>query len=459
MTCIADLPACPQEASALRRRARAWNAAVTLLCVASALISGAARGATVPGPDTVGVRVEAGAGTDITNELYYEDAFIDTTFLGRQRVNTPETRYAGMLYTAVQGTRGERRAAYQLQNELSIGDKVQRDALNMSWRDDLAPGWRAVLNPSLEWRHDRTFERDQEEWRGSVRGRVRRSFADDATIAELGAGGDFVRTSGQGSEFLLDRNAARVSIALDHLGLLGDEWRLGYGLTARVFPDSSMRDHLEHGWEGRWRHAFAAGHSLTLETNGLRRQTTRIVPTSRDNYWEESACIDGEWRATEWWSARLRLEGEALQYDLEDSTVFFDYQIARAGLGPRYESEGRWSLSAGPRAEILSSRLNPSESYREVGGAVEFEVLGSRALWSVTPAAGWRAYDQSPTAAASVSLHSSYAFYELDLLADQALVDRLRVRVSTSLRYELHTDASQDAGSIYLSMQLRWIAR
>ncbi|MEK7824556.1 MAG: hypothetical protein AAB290_05915 [Candidatus Eisenbacteria bacterium] len=441
------------------RRERAQTPCATLVGAALLLAAGVARGAGAPGPDTIGVRIETGAGTDITNEQYYEDAFIDTTFLGRHRVNTPETRYAGVLYAVVQGTRGERRAAYQFQNELSIGDKVQRDALSMSWRDDLAPGWRTVLNPSIEWRHDRTFDRDQEEWRGSVRGRLRRSFAEDATTAELGVVGDFVRTSGEGSEFLLDRNAGRASIALDHLGLPGDEWRLGYGLATRVFPDSSVRDHLEHGWQGRWRHAFVAGHALTLETSGLRRQTRRIANNSRDNFWDEFATLEADWRAAARWALRLRLEGEALQYDLQDSTIFFDYQIARARLGLRYESQGHWSLSAGPRGEILASRLNPGEGYREIGGAVEFEVLGSRALWSVTPAAGWRAYDQVPDTGSSVSLHSSYAFYELDAFVDQALLDRLRLRALTSLRYELHTDPSQDAGSLYLSMQLRWLAR
>ena len=47
---------------------------------------------------------------------------------------------------------------------------------------------------------------------------------------------------------------------------------------------------------------------------------------------------------------------------------------------------------------------------------------------------------------------------ELDAFVDQPLLDRLRLRVLTSLRYEFHTDAAQDAGSIYLSMQLRWLA-
>jgi hypothetical protein len=329
----------------------------------------------------------------------------------------------------------------------------------MSWHDDLAPGWRVALNPSFEWRHDRTFGRDQEELRGSGSGRLRRSFAEAATTAELGIGGDFVRTSGLGSEFLLDRNAGRASIALDHLGLLGDEWRLLYGVATRVFPDSSLRDHLEHGWEGRWRHAFIAGHSLTLETSGVRRQTRRNANNSRDNFWDEFATLEGDWCTAARWALRLRLDGEALQYDLQDSTIFFDYQIARARLGLRYESERHWSLSAGPRGEVLASRLNPGEGYREIGGAVDFEVLGSRALWSVTPAGGWRAYAQAPDAGSSLSLHSSYAFYGLEAFVDQALLDRLRLRALTSLRYEFHTDPSQDAGSIYLSMQLRWSAR
>lgn len=443
-----------RDAPTLGRGVPSLNRAVALACIAVALATGPAHASSLPGPDTLGVRLETGAGTDITNEQYYEDAFVDTTFLGRQRVSTPETRYAGFVTTSLMGTRGERRAAYQVFNELSLGDKVQRDALSMSWRDNVTPDWRVVLNPSLSWRHDQTFGRDQDEWRGSFRGRLRRSFDDDATSAELGMGGDVLRTHGEGSQFLLDRNAAVASFALDHLALLGDDWRLGYGLAWRVFPDSSVRDHLENAWEGRWHHPFLAGHSLTLETSGTRRQTVRIVSDSRDNYWEELASAEGDARLADRWVVRMRLEGEARQYDVQDSTVYFDYQILRGRLEPRFENGGRWSLSAGPRAEILRSPLSPDESYDEIGGAVEFELLGSGALWSLTPAAGWRAYDASP-----LSLHSSYAFYELDAFIDQALVTRIRVRLLTSLRLERHTDSAEDAASIYLSMQLRWLAR
>jgi hypothetical protein len=417
----------------------------------------ASRAESLPGPDTVSVRFETGASVDFTNELYYEDAYIDTTFLGRRLVDTPEPRYAGVLYAAILGTHGDRRAAWQIQNELSLGDKVQRDALGMSWRDDFAPDWRLVLNPSLEWRHDRSFDRDQEEWRGSFRGRLRRSFSEETNAVEMGLLADLVRSSGIGSEFLLDRNALRGSLVLDHLGLLGDEWRLGYSLATRVFPDSTTRDHLEHGGEGRWRRMFGGGHVITVEATGRRRQTHRVVTITRDNYWEETAFLEGDWRASDRWGVKTRLEGEALQYDVEEPDVYFDYQVARARLGLRYESGANWTLTVGPRGERLTAPLNPDEAYREIAGAVEFEILGRRSMWNVAPVAGWRDYDTAASGGIASGLHSSYAFYELDAFVDQPLVDHIRLRALTGLRYESHTDASQDAGSIHLSVQVRWV--
>lgn len=420
------------------------------------LAAGPARAEHVPGPDSTSVRFETGASADFTNELYYEDAYVDTTFLGRRLVDTPEPRYAGVLYALIQGTRGQRRATWQIQNELSLGDKVRRDALGISWRDDFAPDWRLVLNPALEWRHDRSFERDQEEWRGSFRGRLRRSFADETRAAELGVLADFVRSSGVGSEFLPDRNAVRGSVALEHLGLLGDEWRLGYSLATRVFPDSVTRDHLEHAGEGRFRRMFGGGHVVTVEATGRRRQTRLIVANSRDNYWEEAAMVEGDWRVSDRWGVRTRLDGEALQYDLEEPDLYFDYQVVRARLGLRYESDARWTLTVGPRGERLTAALSPDETYREIAGAAEFEMLGGRSLWNVAPAVGWRDYDAASDGAIAAGLHSSYAFYALDAFVDQPLGGHLRLRALTGLRYESHTDPSQDAGSIQLSLQIRW---
>jgi hypothetical protein len=419
----------------------------------------AARAQGPPDSDTVAVHIETGASAEYSNEMFYEDAYVDTTFLGRSLVETPEPRYAGMLYTLVQGTRGGRSSVYQIANELSLGDKIQREALGIDWRSQLGPDWRLAVHPAFEWRHDQSFERDQEQWNGSLGARLRRSFSDLATGLELGALADLARSRGEGSEFLPDRDALRGSLALDHIGLLGDEWRLAYSLATRVFPDSTTRDHYEHAWDGHWRRPIAGGHVLLLEATGRRRQTQRIVTTTRDNFWEEAGAVQGDFRTADRWGITARLEGEGLQYDRQEPEVYFDYRVARARAGLRYESPARWTLTAGPRAEVLSAALSPDEDYHELAGALELEVLGGHALWDVTPAAGWRAYTWSGRDAVAAGLHSSYAFVDLDAFVDQPLMDRLRLRGLAAVRYESHTDPSQNAVSVQLSAQVRWGAR
>jgi hypothetical protein len=197
---------------------------------------------------------------------------------------------------------------------------------------------------------------------------------------------------------------------------------------------------------------------LTIETLGRRRQTRRIVTDSRDNYWEESLSLEGDWRTGERWTLRTRLEGEALQYDLEEPDLYFDYQVARARLGLRYEGGTRWTVTAGPRGERLTSPLSPEEAYRELAGTAEFEWLGRRSMWSVAPSAGWRGYDTASEGGIASGYHSSYVFAELDAFVDQPLIERLRLRAISGLRYESHTDPSQDAASIHLSIQVRWVA-
>jgi len=40
-----------------------------------------------------------------------------------------------------------------------------------------------------------------------------------AVYTEQGLGGDFLRKGGRGADFILDRNAGSVSLALDHFRL------------------------------------------------------------------------------------------------------------------------------------------------------------------------------------------------------------------------------------------------
>lgn len=408
--------------------------------------------------DTSRWTLELGARADVTNESYYEDAFVDTTFLRRQLVNTPERRYAGVLVSTWNGTRGFRGSRYALLTELEAGDLLQRGFGSLQWKSKLGEDWSLHLDPSFEYRRDRTFDRDLDELRASLSSRLRREFLDGATGAELGLRGDLLRSSGEGSEFLLDRSGASVSGALDHLGLLGDDWRLGYSLTGRSFPDSSERNHLEHGWEGRahWVGADARS-SVTLETVATRRSTFEAASTSRDNYWSAEGDLDARVAGAGHWPITAGLGGELFHYDLEDSTLFFDYGILRARAALRWEPDGHWSLALGPRGEILDADLDPGERYQEIGAEFEAERLGAGSWWSVDLSSGWRDYDSTPAAGPHTPpLHSSFAFEELEVTADQPLNGRLKLRLLAVLRWEKHVDPTQDAGSVYLTSELRW---
>lgn len=403
--------------------------------------------------DTLALHAQLGASFDATNETYYQDAFIDTTFLGRQRVGTPETRSAAVFAARMAGTRDQRSAQYRAQTEISLGDRLEREFGTAFWRH-LGDDWTWTLEPALEHRRDRTFDRDLDEWRGTFGSRARRALTDESTTGELGARAEFLRSTGTGSEFQPDRNGALLSAAAEHLGLLGDEWRLGYRVAVRSFPDSSERDHLEHQWEAHWKSA-AAGPSLAVDFTATRRVTQHEAPTSRDRFWIGEAALESRIESGSSWSVRARAEGEATRYDLEDSTLYFDYQVARGQLALRDEPSVRWAFELGPKIEWLTAALDPGESYREAGGELNLEFLGLGSWWILSPAAGWRDYgDVSSAGPGTPSLHSSYAFYSLDVVADQALPLGLRFKAIAALRWEDHVDPTQNARSVYASVEV-----
>lgn len=431
---------------------------VTVAAIALAIVVSPACAAHAPGADSLRIRFELGASTDYTNELFYEDDFdSNAVFLNRKLLDSPQTIAGGVAFAQLEGTRAHRTTEFQLLNEVHYGDRLQRDLLGGYLRSEPSADWLLQFTPSAEYRHDRTFDRNLEEWRARAGVRVRRTLSEGSDFAEFSASGDLLRSDGVGSEFVRDRNAARAAIAFERLPLLGPEWRLQYGFATRVFPDSGERDHFEHSVEGQLRLDLPGGRPLVLEGSAERRVTIRLAPTTRDNYWEGRGAAEADPGLGGWWSLRMRLEAEALHYDLEDNTLFFDYQVVRARMGPRLSSGGPWSVTVAPRAEALFSRLAPAEGYQEIAGTVELEYLNRGSWWNATPAAGWRDYDEIPGSAndAVFGLHSSYAFYELGLLADQALPAGLRLRAFLNGRFEYHIDSAQDARSLYFSLDLR----
>jgi hypothetical protein len=424
------------------------------LVLAAALVTVLAGAARAQAPDSLRWRFELGAGTDVSNELFYEDAFVDTTFLERRLVGTPETRWSAIGLVALDGARAAGRTRFTLLNEASVGDLLQRDALSLAWRGEPGPGWTLAFRPRVEYRRDRTFGRDLEQWSGEAGARARRLFDDGETGLEFGLGGDVLRSAGEGAAFLPDRFSGRVDAALERSGLFGPEWRVGYRLAVRSFPDSSVRDHAEHGAEAHVRVGDLSGSSLALETELTARSPWRAAPTSRDDFVEGRAGLDGIVRAGDSWSVRAALEVETTRYAVEDSTLYFDYTVARARCGPRFSADAGWSLELGARGERLRAALAPSEDYDEAAGYAGFEWLGGGGWWSVTPVGGWRDYGGAPENGWP-SIHSSFAFLEAGVLGDQPLPGSLRFRVTGTARVEWHLDESQDARSLYFSFELR----
>ncbi|MBI3538871.1 MAG: hypothetical protein HY076_01170 [Candidatus Eisenbacteria bacterium] len=362
---------------------------------------------------------------------------------------------AGVASIVLEGTRAGRRESYAVRTDLSLGDIVRRAAVASRWRREISSSWQLEVAPRLEARRDLSFGRDLEEARAVGTARLRHALANDVDHVEIGARGDFSRARGASAALVLDRNAGGGYVAFDHSELFGGEWRLGYAFTARAFPDSIVRDHFEQTLEARYRHELGSAGWIELESGGERRRTIHAAPTSRDRFLSALQVIEAQWPLSDRLALRTRLEGEALHYAQQDSLLYFDYQVARTSLGARLAMTGSWTLTLGPRGEALFSRLNPAEGYRELGGGLECEFLGGTGLWSVTPVAGWRDYDQVPGSLQGVGVHSSYAYYEVGLLADVGLPAALRLRTNGIARHEDHLDDSQNARSVYISVDVR----
>ena len=147
-----------------------------------------------------------------------------------------------------------------------------------------------------------------------------------------------------------------------------------------------------------------------------------------------------------------------LRYDREDSLLYLGTRLLRGRTGPRLQGAAGWSLGLAARGERLECPRDPGEEYVETGGELAFEWFGRRGWWSLAPAAGWRQYlgpsDGSDSALLS-GIHSSFAFYELAVFGDQPLPGSLRLRLSGMGRMEAHSDGTEDARSLYFSLDLR----
>lgn len=282
--------------------------------------------------------------------------------------------------------------------------------------------------------------------------RARRDLADGVNRLHLRAGAEGLRTAGAGSAYVLDRNAVSAAIALDRMPWDGPEVRAEYGADLRVFPDSSTRDHVAQHAEFGVRRDALGGAAIGATLRGDRRSTLTRQSSTRDRFWSVQSEGTGRIPIAPRWALVLRAEAELQRYDAPDSSLYFDYAISRASGHGRFETEGGVAVELGPRIERLGSGWSPASAYLESAGVLDVEWLGAGGLWSLSPAGGWREYDRTPDDSAG---QSSYAFLEATVVADQALPGRLRVRLFGFVRVESHTESTENARSLYFSLDVR----
>lgn len=409
-------------------------------------------------PDTTRLKFEIGASSDYTNEIYYLDSLATPTLVQRQRFDTPQTLTAGVVLAAWDGTRAMRGTAYSFTQEVSVADRLQRATFHGRWRQALGPDWRWLVLPRAELRRDRTLGRDFTESQAGLTTRLRHQLLDGVTAIEGGLQTDWLHTTGSGAELLADRWTAGAMAALERSAFTGLDGRLEYGLRVRGFPDSSVRDHVEHDSQLRLRFGWGLADFAAIDVAAIRRFTIHLAPTSLDNFWEESALLEIDHNAGGSLGAAAHVDVDAVQFDVPDAVLYFDHQEVVARAGPRWQPHATTILEAGPRLDWLSTSLAPEESYLEAGGYVSLEAIADGALWTITPSAGHRRYrsgEPDPNFPSVTSGHSSYGFVELEMFGEQRIRGGWRARVSANGRWELHDDAVENATSLYFSVDVR----
>jgi len=404
--------------------------------------------------DSSFTRIELGGATDITNEQYFEETYSDTLFLGRRLSSTPEVRTGAVL--SLDHQRAQIDSDWWLRTHLDarLGDKLQRLEAQARFRSSSERFWRGLIEPSLSLRSDESFGETRREMRSRLAARLSHRTLDEANTFELAGAGELARSQATSADYVLDRDAAELTTTWDHAApFAAISWRARYSALARAFPDSASRDHYEHrgevslDWTG-----------LASSVSGLaqveRRMPQFVVYSTRDDYWAGHAELSASWRPGVWGAIELGLSSEGFRYHLADSVSYFDYELHRARLAMRRELPRGFALTAGPLAEWLAAEMAPGERYHEWGLSADLERSLGRAWWSFCPSAGVREYTAIGEVA-RFSGHSDYRFFELAVLVDQALPLRCRVRLAATARLEKHDDPSQDARSLYFSVDLR----
>ena len=409
-------------------------------------------------PDSVRLRWEVGAASDVTNELFMQDAYVDTTFLGKRLTGNPEVR-SGMVAAANwKRSLGDGDWTVRVSPDVVVGDKLRKGTVASELRRTVLDGWNWSIVPELEMLSDESFSLERRQVRGSTIARARRNlgWSGDQSV-ELRAGAEMLDVLSASDAFLLSHRNAQLGVAYERNSLTAFDLHIDQRTQLRTFPDSSGRNHVEPQLYVSLGRDFAGNQNLSLQLGGIWRATLTPQQSTRDRYRNWTGQLDWTLYAGPSYNLSLGADEEWMQFAEPDSLLDFDYSVHRGEARVRRQWGGAFSAAVGGRGEWLRAPWNPLERYREAAALIELESLTSRAWYVLSPTVLWRDYEvESQGQGFDLQpAHSDFTGLEIFLMLEQAIPGGVRLRGTGVGRVEWHRDSADDARSLYFSLDVR----
>jgi hypothetical protein len=419
----------------------------------------------------VRLRGDLGVGYDLTNQIYFEQTFDSTAFAGRHTVSDPE----GRLQALVDGLLGVGyggKSQFRLENRLSAGQKLVRNILYLDWKHELSGKWRWLVRNDLGYRRDSSFGLIQQDIREAALIGLERRTADLSTVWRVDYRFDLAETrTDHGVSFYPNYRYHRFSLGFDRFNWMGPEWGLRYTLGHRSFPDTSLRNYVDHALETRFRLRSAGG--TEFEWRGFfDRRSAHEAAALGDRYLYGEADIRFRFPLVRHrWIVEIRGGFTGTAYD-HPGLAYFHNTIPRAELSLRFEHFPQWTVTTRLQAEILrvpngGGLGDPAfeadaghavrEEYGQIGMRLDIEHLGKRAWFFVSPSAGRRDFRRASGIETDLLARSSYWYAQVSSFAETRLGPLVLLRLSLDLLHERHDIISDDLTSLYLASELRYL--
>jgi len=237
----------------------------------------------------------------------------------------------------------------------------------------------------------------------------------------------------------------------------GGNWRAGVRAARRAYPDSAAIDRDVLSLEINFDQFGLKGQGLRLYHKSDRRLIAdETARPSAWAHWTEAEALIGAGSGLVF----LDLQGEIWQYDQEFSAYFDSWRI-KGVTGYQWGDIMTATWRLGLANERLDAGDSP-ETYTQMGLRGAVESYGGDVSGSIMLEYGHRMYTSSTLDGedslgdASFDLYSDFNYWEIWVMANWYLSDKVSLDLMVSYEPESHTENADDIALGYGSLRLVW---